>query len=265
MTPEDVRRAVAHSEERLCAAVCTKVTVGADLATLYCLPSLPRVYDVNVIRRPRLTVEGIDRELAVLWEAVRAKGLAHLFFAGDDLATQNGIGDALRTRGFLNETLLCMTLVQAPAPWRTHLRFAPTVEEDAMRQLYDRVHREEAWYTPVVARDVTTALWRRAQAGAVTLYGAYERDTLVGALGLSYDGVADGGGGVASLVAVATDPNHRNRGVCKALLAHAIAAVQTRAPSLVYLLTRQVDWPHRLYRKLGFVDAFRFDSYSAER
>lgn len=257
--PTDVRALVARSEERLCAAVCERVDVGEGLATLYCLPSLPRVYDVNVVRAPKLTAAAIDRQLAVLWEAVRARGLSHLFFAGDDLVTSDGVGDALRTRGFLNETLLCMTLTQAPTRWRTHLRFSATVDESAMRQLYDRVHRQEAWYTPPVARDVTTALWRRAQAGALTLYGAYERETLVGALGLSFDGVA------ASLVAVATDPNQRNRGICKALIAHALDEAAARSPQVTYLLTRQVDWPHRLYRKLGFGDAFRFDSYSAER
>ncbi len=257
----NVKASVSASEERLCALVCERVLVD-DVGVLYCQPTLAKVYDVNVVRQPTLQRGRIDEALRHLWRAAEKQGLSHLFFAGDDLDPRDGLGDALRTRGFVSDTLLCMTL--PPDGWRVTLAprdlgLRPEPADDELYRLYDRVHQDEAWYTPAIARDVTAALCRRRAAGAVRLFGAWLDGQLVGALGLSWDGTA------ASLVAVATDPARRNRGIGKALAAYALAAAAAQKPKLIYLLTRQLDWPQRFYRRLGFVDAFRFDSYSAER
>lgn len=255
------RLLVSASEERLCALVCARVPID-DVAVLYCQPTLAKVYDVNVVRQPTLHRDRIDEALRHLWRAAEGQGLGHLFFAGDDLDPRDGVGDALRARGFHCDTLLCMTLPRdgwrvSLAPRDLELREGPA--DDELYPLYDRVHQDEAWYTPAIARDVTAALCRRRAAGALRLFGAWLDDRLVGALGVSWDGAA------ASLVAVATDPARRNRGIGKALVAYALAAAAALQPRLIYLLTRQLDWPQRFYRRLGFVDAFRFDSYSAER
>ena len=262
---EEVRARVSASEERLCALPCQRLETPHGV--LYCRPDLPTVYDVNVVRQPQLTVAGIDAELAVLWHAATASRLRHLFFAGDDLPRGQGLADALRARGFVSETLLCMTLAELPPaqPAQTSA-YAVRAPSDAatVRALYDSVHHEERWYTPALARDVTTALFERQRTGALRLLGAYAQhaggDMLLGALGLSHDDQR-----TYSLVAVASSPLHRNRGVAKTLVRHAVRLALDEGAELIYLLTRQVDWTQRLYRKLGFVDAFRFDSLSSER
>lgn len=58
--------------------------------------------------------------------------------------------------------------------------------------------------------------------------------------------------GIAQPEAVMTLERFRNSGLARALVLHAVEEARSRGAELVFLVADAEDWPHRLYRRLGF-------------
>jgi ribosomal protein S18 acetylase RimI-like enzyme len=58
--------------------------------------------------------------------------------------------------------------------------------------------------------------------------------------------------GVAQIEDVASLPAHRNRGLARAVVLHAVAAARRDGAELVFLVADEADWPKELYTRLGF-------------
>ncbi len=104
----------------------------------------------------------------------------------------------------------------------------------------------EGYRDYLVQRDAT----RRTQiaSGLGQWFGAFEGDLLVGDMGIFHD---------AALIryqSVQTRKSHRRRGICSALLCHALDWAQSCAPEAVPVIVADADSDAgRIYRKAGFV------------
>jgi GNAT superfamily N-acetyltransferase len=57
---------------------------------------------------------------------------------------------------------------------------------------------------------------------------------------------------VAQIEDVATLPVHRGQGLARAIVLHAASEARRAGADLVFLVADEADWPHALYRRLGF-------------
>lgn len=64
--------------------------------------------------------------------------------------------------------------------------------------------------------------------------------------------------GNAQIEAVATEPEHRNRGHASAIVTHAIEYARAEGADFVFLVADAVDWPKDLYARLGFEEVGRY-------
>jgi ribosomal protein S18 acetylase RimI-like enzyme len=118
----------------------------------------------------------------------------------------------------------------------------------------DRLNRDEPWYAPVVSRQISGVLRKKAERAHVRLFvGVAAGGRPVGIIGLA---VQDG---VAAILSVGTFPEERRRGHGRALVLATVAAARATGADLVYLVARADDWPRRLYADLGFRVELAFD------
>ncbi len=83
--------------------------------------------------------------------------------------------------------------------------------------------------------------------GHGTWWGAFDGSTLVGSLALLHRGED------ARFQEVGTLSTHRGRGVCTALVSHAVRTLLDRHPGTrVCIVAEQGSQPERIYRRLGF-------------
>jgi GNAT superfamily N-acetyltransferase len=64
-----------------------------------------------------------------------------------------------------------------------------------------------------------------------------------------------GEGTTLQVESVYTSPAHRGRGLARALIVYALREAHAAGAERIFLRTDASDWPQRLYRRLGFVDA----------
>ncbi|WP_421702221.1 GNAT family N-acetyltransferase [Aliiroseovarius sp.] len=78
-------------------------------------------------------------------------------------------------------------------------------------------------------------------------FGAFDGDTLAGDMGIFHDDH------LIRYQQVQTHPDHRRRGICSALLVHALDWAQARAPKATPVIVAEADSDAgRLYRRAGF-------------
>ena len=78
-------------------------------------------------------------------------------------------------------------------------------------------------------------------------FGAFDGDTLAGDMGIFHDDQ------LIRYQHVQTHPDYRRRGICSALLAHALDWAQARAPQATPVIVAEADSDAgRLYRRAGF-------------
>lgn len=96
--------------------------------------------------------------------------------------------------------------------------------------------------------DERCAGWRRAiAAGEGAWFGAFEGDVLASDLGLFTDGR------IARFQSVETSAAYRRRGLCSALVVHALDWLKARAPEAQPVIVAEAEGDAgRLYRRLGF-------------
>ena len=219
----------------------------------------PHVFDANLIRHPRLSLDGLDQALEALSAPLRAIGARHVQIACDEQPLDDAVAQALRRRGYQGERLLAMALPGAPARRADGAVKILAVEGEAPEpwypQVMERMSRDEPWYSPRVSREIITSLTSKADAGVLALHVAALDRRPVGAAGLAMDAER----GIAAITTVGTVPEARHRGVAQALVVTLAERAQAAGCDLVYLVARAEDTPKEMYRKLGFEVVHGFD------
>lgn len=253
-----VERIVAH-EDRL-AEAASEVFVFPEGRVIR-QADFPHVFDANVVRHPRLVVEGLDRALSRLSGPLRAIGARHMQLVCDEQALDERVQAGLRARGFVGERLLAMVLPGRPARGaepRVELR---QVGVDAPFAWYveamDLMSRDEPWYSPAVAREIVGSLEAKAAAGAMTLFVARLDGRNVGAVGLGVhldrgDDERGDATGTGAILTVGTVPEARHRGVAQSMVVRLAERARDAGCDLIYLVARADDTPKQMYRKFGF-------------
>ncbi len=88
----------------------------------------------------------------------------------------------------------------------------------------------------------------RRGADEVTFLGVRDGDAVIAHADLYLDVRA----GIAQIEDVETDPEHRNRGLARAVLAEGLRRARAAGVDLVFLVADEGDWPHQLYGRLGY-------------
>lgn len=73
------------------------------------------------------------------------------------------------------------------------------------------------------------------------------------------------GPGIAQIEDVATLPEHRGRGLARAVVLRALDAARAAGAELVFLHADDEDWPKELYRRLGFDELARWSAFDRPR
>lgn len=152
-----------------------------------------------------------------------------------------------------------VVMVHRRAPDRQQLRDdARECDEDAIRELRDRLRREEEEDDDDVTAEVVEQ-WGRVDLlarpyAATRWFAAFDDGRPVSLCEVYSDGRTAQIEDVATLVAF------RNRGLARANVLAALAAAQ-RDHDLVFLVADEDDWPKTLYEKLGFVRVGRWHHF----
>ena len=219
--------------------------------------AFPRVYDANLIRRPRLELPTLGDALERLAEPLRAVGARHVQLNFDGVPGSDRLAPELRRRGFHCDRLCAMVLHRLPRLGRAPFSSARAVPNEASWESFgfvmDRLNQEEPWYSRAVSREIILAMRHRQDSGRIQFFVAEEGPHFVGMVGLSR------WHGTASVVSLGTLPAWRRRGIGAALIFETVRRAREQGDDLIYLITRANDAPQELYRKLGFRVAYGFD------
>jgi ribosomal protein S18 acetylase RimI-like enzyme len=236
--------ALRFKREQLLAAVDASEPV-ADVPRALALstPSLPRVWELNVVLAPGTA--GAERLIDAA-DAVQARaGLAHRRLRMDGAAPAEPLRAAAAARGWRVERELVMVrepAAQAPA----HAGRVEEVGREALAAARDEFLRTEPYGDDPETRRQLIAQherWARGAAVARSL-GVVDGGRVV-AWCSAYDD-----GELYELDDVAVLPGRRGEGLGRELVAGATAlAPPGRVP---FLLADADDWPRHLYERLGF-------------
>lgn len=212
---------------------------------LFATPSLPRVWDANfaLVTRWAGGPEELRRELD---RRQAAAGFDHRRTVVYDEALRERLQPDLERLWSYASPYVLMAHRRAPdrAPdpavevlgvgdvdWargrRAFMELEYGWDDETMRQLIDFDRRIGA----------TTEVRRLAAVvdGEVVSYAALYLD-----------------GDVAQVEDVATLPQHRGRGLARAVVLHAVGEARRAGADLVFLVADATDWPQELYGRLGF-------------
>jgi GNAT superfamily N-acetyltransferase len=212
-------------------------------------PTTARLWDANYLRVDRPA--GLDAP-ALAAEADRilgAGGARHRAVVVPDGQVAEPLRPGFSRLGWECDRLLFMVLEGTP-----HQRpGAPAVDaitrEDAMalqRELFTA--EPEPSGGSEVADEVAIRDERIVSFREVRRFGARLDGRLVAACSLLL------GDGVAEVDNVNTLPSHRGRGLARAAVVAAARAARDSGVEMVFLGAYRDDWPHRWYRRLGFVE-----------
>lgn len=208
-------------------------------------PSLPRVWDLNVLRVERdAGLEAV--ELAAEAERLQAPaGLAHRRVLVPPEALGLRLAPGFAALGWKVERLLLMDLAPQAEPPRP-----PTAREVDRETLLPLRRHEHSTVGSERDEETTEQLieWntRLAAAGRARYFAAYANGDPVACADLYSDGR------VAQIEDVYTHPDHRGAGHGRAVASLAAAAARDAGHELVFLVADDEDWPKELYGRLGF-------------
>jgi len=223
---------------------------GTSLLT----PSLPHVWDLNLLRVERAPLAAPARRLAA--EAERRQGradLRHRKVTVDDETLGVRLAAGFAALGWTTQPLVAM--VHRRAPDRPHAgdHVACQVDAEAVRTFQARFlrsvtsSREEG-----TVRQLLDEGTRTAGATEMRHLAVLDGEDVVSACRLYADGRT------AQVEDVGTLAEHRGRGLARATVLAAVDLARTERHGLVFLLTHEADWPRHFYRRLGFEPVGRF-------
>jgi GNAT superfamily N-acetyltransferase len=211
-------------------------------------PTLPRVWDLNFIRVARVPRLAPGRRLAREAEHVLGgAGLRHRKVVCEDPGLGPRLARALAPIGWRTQTLLVMTW-RGPAPPATGAadvgpatlselgaayRWSASTVPDADPETIEQLVAETARTRPAVR------LAARADGQPASFCRVF----------------ADGA--TAEIDDVGTLPEHRGRGLARAVVLTGVRWAVTSGHDLVFLRADSRDWPHEFYSRLGFAPLTR--------
>jgi hypothetical protein len=238
----DLERAVEFLREfdRRCAEITIRSTHGAA----YLTPTLPKVYDLNVLVVDLGASASVAELIAEADWTLGAHGVAHRKIAIDD-----GLGPALeaefRQAGWQVEELLVMPHVRGAPP--VDVTIVQEVEAEALVAAWEAGMRRDLDDEERVAQLVQAQRGRRDRVDV-----RYFATRVDGRLASYCELFSDGETG--QIESVMTEEEFRGRGLGKAVVVGALAASQA-VHDLTFIAAERHDWPKELYGKIGFAAA----------
>ncbi len=240
---EELRRIVAFERELL--RRTTARTEPFAYGTAYLDERFPLRYDSNLLWAEG-PLEGVGAaELAAECDRVLGGlGLEHRNLVVEDPGAGERVGPGMIRLGYAWDRLVTMVHRRRPDRPAT----APVVEldADAFVPVVAEMLRPEPYATSEeVVRQLSEHRRVLAEAGA-RFFVAFAGDVPASRCELYL------GPGIAQVEDVATLPEHRNRGLARAVVLRAVDAARAAGADLVFLHADEEDWPKELYRRLGF-------------
>ena len=201
---------------------------------LLVLPAAPQVGEVGYWSRKFAEELGSDLRIR------------HVTFRWDGVTGDVGASDELGAAGFKVETTQVLSARTITAP-RVELELRPLatreVTQTAELEYADADRHDEAYRQFLLRR----AIWKQSlvASGKAMWFGAFDRGTLVGSLGLVALGTR------ARYQDVQTAATHRKRGIAAALLAAAAREVLPSIHELV-IVAEPDTAASRVYERVGF-------------
>jgi GNAT superfamily N-acetyltransferase len=244
--PGPLTAALRFKREQVLAAVdAVEPVPGAPGVLALATPSLPRVWELNLVLAP--ATAGIERVIDLADELQSAAALEHRKLRLDGVAAAQPLRAAAELRGWTLDRELVMTLDPAAAtPPRVLGRVEP-IDEDALAAAEDEFLAAEPYGDdPEVRRQLVAqhSRWGRSARTARSL-GIVEEGRVV-AWCRTYDD-----GALLELDDVSVLPTCRGRGLGRELVAGVVASAP--AGRVPFLIADAADRPRNLYERLGFV------------
>ena len=241
---DDLERGVAFEETLRDAAVDRVVPIDGGKALF--TPSLPRAFDVNLLRLDRVG-DATASELAE--EADRLLGDAGLLHR-KIVVLEAGAGERLvagfAELGWKADRYLYMAY-RGTAERASRAADAVEVGPEVLRPLRNRLREDEEWTRDEEARRQVVDMGERfARAGNARHFAVLVGGEPVSAADLYSDGQT------AQIEDVATLPEHRGHGHASAVIVRALDEALAAGHDFVFLVADDDDWPKELSRKLGF-------------
>jgi RimJ/RimL family protein N-acetyltransferase/predicted GNAT family acetyltransferase len=233
---ERIRSFEAAVEERQ-----SEVVVPFPYGTALSAPSLPDVYDLNVVR--------VERDVPVEDLIAAADELQAQFHHRKVVVPDSALGARLapgfEAAGWSSTCHVHMALHGEPDRIDDTARVAElSLSELAAAHRTSTLRAE--WGDEAIAERLLAAKRRRAQAVPTRHFGVREESRVVAYCDL-YES-----GGIAQIEDVNTLEEARGRGYGRALVTRAVAEARRAGADLVFLDALRDDWPRELYAKLGF-------------
>jgi ribosomal protein S18 acetylase RimI-like enzyme len=245
---DDLRRAIAF-QEALRDRAADRI-VPFRLGDALFTDSLPRVWDVNLLRLER--ADGATaRELAAEADRVQGgEGLAHRKVAVLDEREGERLAPGFAKLGW--EVTRFLLMAHRREPDRVPLTTAVEVEREVLRPLREQVARDAPWAREEEdVRQVLASAERIAAAANARHFSVFEGDEVASCADLYSDGRT------AQIEDVATVPEFRGRGYASAVVLTALAVARNEGHDFVFLVADDDDWPKQLYARLGFEELGR--------
>jgi GNAT superfamily N-acetyltransferase len=219
--------------------------------TAYLMPTLPKVYDLNVF----FVDPGTTASAAELIADADRIFTPYAELAHRKIAIDDGLGSeveaAFRETGWQVEELVVMPHVRDAAP--VDVSKVEEVTADELVPVWEAGMRRD------IGDEDTVAQLVQAHRGRADAVGVRYFATRVGGLLASYcELFSDGQTG--QIESVMTEEAFRGRGLGKAVVAAALAASRV-VHDFTFIVADAHDWPRELYRTRGFESAgsvFRF-------
>jgi ribosomal protein S18 acetylase RimI-like enzyme len=243
---DELERALAflHAVEDGCATRRERFAYGVGLFH----DRLVHVWDLNFLRVDSGEAAGVRAD-EVAGEAERLMAaFEHRKVHLDDELAGSRLEPGFRELGWHVQPLLVMARSGTPRR-RVATETVREVRAESLTEAWEAGIRAEPWGED---DEVVGQL--------VDFYGV-----VAGVVATRYFAVLDGGvpvshcelyehDGVAQLESLVTTEEHRGRGHGSAVLTRAAEEAVLSGAELVFLVTEADDWPHELYRELGFQD-----------
>lgn len=213
--------------------------------TAYLDERFPLRYDSNLLwaegplegARPADLAAECDRVLGGL-------GFEHRNLVVEDPGAGDRLAPGMRRLGYAWDRLL--TMVHRRRPDRPAAAPVVELDADAFVPVVAEMLRPEPFATSEeVVRQLAEHRRVLAEAGA-RFFVALAGDVPASRCELYL------GPGIAQIEDVATVPEHRNRGLARAVVLRAVDAARAAGADLVFLHADEEDWPKAWYRRLGF-------------
>jgi GNAT superfamily N-acetyltransferase len=215
---------------------------------------VPRRHDSNYLWVDRATDSTSADALAEEAERLQgAAGLGHRCVMLPDAATGERLAPGFEALGWTTSRGLMMAH-RRTSEKRPDLSSVVECDPAALRAARERQILSYPWATPEVARQLLDV---RA------LYPCPTRDYAVFVDGEPVSWVESRIlDGVAQVEALATVEEHRNRGHASRIVLRAVEDARRAGADLVFLCSDASDWPHHLYRRLGFDEIGRYVKFT---